>query len=136
MNENQQLKGNGKIVYPNGDIYEGDWIKSDSKPNTTTTNNDTTTDRVSLYEVNENEEMKESTESSSILKRHGKGKLTQINGDMYEGDFENNMKQGYGTETLQIQDGEYNLYILKLAKYSSHVYEGHFEHNVRWQPCV
>ena len=50
-------------------------------------------------------------------KKHGKGKMTYVNGDIYEGDFKDNKMNGVGTFTFAsggVYEGDYqdeNLYV-------------------------
>lgn len=48
--------------------------------------------------------------------KHGKGKLTLANGDVYEGNYENSKKSGIGKYTYANGD----------------VYEGYFQNGVRY----
>jgi len=57
--------------------------------------------------------------------RNGKGIMTYTNGDVYEGNWENNEKNGEGTMTYG-KDGDVH------KKYKNGVYEGHWIKDQKW----
>ena len=76
--------GNGKLAWPNGDFYEGQFQNGlmHGKGKFTWANGD-------IYQGQYKD-----------AQRHGWGKLSWANGDMYEGQFENGQKHGNGKFTL------------------------------------
>ena len=83
------VKGKGKYIYANGNIYEGDFINSKREGKGVLT--------IKGVEVYEGELKND--------QRNGKGISMYINGDKYEGNFLNSVRGGPGTYTYK--DGSF-----------------------------
>ncbi len=79
------INGFGKVIFENGDIYEGNWVngKKEGKGTFTYTN-------IGIY-----------TGQYANDVRSGKGKFSFLNGDIYEGSWVDDKIQGQGTYTFK-----------------------------------
>jgi len=108
--------GQGKMIYKNGDIYEGNFIESKPKGKIEVKSN-----KFAYFGEIENNipnghgEIIYSTGSKYtgyFIKGvpHGEGKMTYINGDIYQGNWDNGKKDKYGVYTYKESGDIYNGY--------------------------
>ena len=108
-----EMHGKGKLTYPNGDIYIGEWVygkRKDGQGKLISFDGD-------IYEGEFEDEEKHGkgklTSKDGIYigdfewnSKHGKGTLTYKNGDIYSGDWKNDKRDGQGILKF-INDAEY-----------------------------
>ena len=80
LDADYRRSGQGRITWPNGDSYEGDFVSDKLSGNGVYT--------FQSGDVYEGEFVEG--------KKHGKGKYTAFDGSYYEGDFENDLRHGKG----------------------------------------
>ena len=111
-NEKGLYSGKGKMEYPNGDVYEGEWKNNmrDGRGKITFVNQSSYDGMWSKDKMNGqgtykyfSEDVYEGTFSEGI--RSGHGKLTYVNGDVYTGNWKKNRRDGEGK--LTYKNGDY-----------------------------
>eukprot|EP00834_Sanchytrium_tribonematis_P002295 NODE_67_length_25542_cov_1.476831.p16 type:complete len:216 gc:universal NODE_67_length_25542_cov_1.476831:18322-17675(-) len=93
-NEKYEREGQGKAIYTNGDIYDGNFAAGKR-------------DGFGIYQY-----FNQSVGKTGAIyegeykngKKHGKGKMTYFDGSIYEGEWFDNERQGQGTFTYTNQD--------------------------------
>jgi hypothetical protein len=131
-------EGQGKFLYPNGDMYEGEWFygKFDGFGKYTYTNGD-------YYEgqwMNHKKDGKGHFHSAEFEEdyvgewkndmRHGQGRFQYVNGSVYEGEYKYNQMDGYGKyiySSGMYYEGEWRQeqrHGKGKSSYDGHVYEG------------
>jgi hypothetical protein len=111
-NEKGLYSGQGKMEYPNGDVFEGEWKNNmrDGKGKITFVNQSTYDGMWSKDEINGqgtykyfNEDVYEGVFNKGI--RSGHGKMSYANGDVYTGNWKKNKRDGEGK--LTYKNGDY-----------------------------
>ena len=94
MWEKNKLFGRAKMIYPNGDVYDGNWINNQK-------------DGEGIYTMCNGDSVYKGFFKADLM--HGKGILKYENGDEYEGDFKYNKKDGEGVFKYKQSSNNLNL---------------------------